>query len=452
MTKTKTLNVDLLTRVEGQGALRVTLEGARVVDLRLKIFEPPRFFEAFLRGRDAREVPDLVARICGICPVAYQMSAAHAFEALFGVAIDPQVRALRRLYCCGEWIESHALHVHLLAGPDFLGCESVVDLARKDRAAVERGLRLKKAGNAILSRLGGRSVHPVGVAIGGFTRAPRPRELATLGEELRRVREDAVECLRWTARLPLPERSLDTEFVSLSHPDEYAMNEGRIVSSRGIDAEVGRFEEVFEEFQVPESNALHSRVRGGGPYFLGPLARVNLNLDRLPDGVTSALRKTGRSFPSSNPYWSIVARAVEILYAIDEALRLIEAYEPPGVDRRPFEARGGRAVAVSEAPRGSLFQAYETDAGGIVRAARIVPPTSQNLEQIESDLGSSAAAVLKRPRAEAKRAFETMIRNYDPCISCSTHFLRLEVVRHRRATAGGRRCRSGSRRAASKCR
>jgi coenzyme F420-reducing hydrogenase alpha subunit len=433
--KTKTLNVDLLTRVEGEGALRVTVEGARVVDLRLKIFEPPRFFEAFLRGRDAHEVPDLVARICGICPVAYQMSAVHALEALFGVTIEPQVRALRRLYYCGEWIESHALHVHLLAGPDFFGCESAVDLARKDRAAVERGLRLKRAGNAILSLLGGRSVHPVGAAIGGFTRAPRPRELATLGEELRRVREDAVECLRWTARLPLPERSLDAEFVSLRHPDEYPMNEGRMVSSRGIDAEVGRFEEAFEEFQVPESNALHSRVRGGGPYFLGPLARVNLNLDRLGDGVTSALRDTGLSFPTSNPYWSIVARAVEILYAIDEALRVIGAYEPPATARRPFEPRAGRAVAVTEAPRGSLFQAYETDAQGIVRAARIVPPTSQNLEQIESDLRSSAAAVLKRPRPEAKRTFETMIRNYDPCISCSTHFLRLEVVRRRRPGA-----------------
>jgi len=245
-----------------------------------------------------------------------------------------------------------------------------------------------------------------------------------------------VECLRWTARLPLPERSLDAEFVSLRHPDEYPMNEGRMVSSRGIDAEVGRFEEVFEEFQVPESNALHSRVRGGGPYFLGPLARVNLNLDRLGDGVTSALRDTGVSFPTSNPYWSIVARAVEILYAIDEALRVIDAYEPPAAARRPFEPRAGRAVAVTEAPRGSLFQAYETDAQGIVRVARIVPPTSQNLEQIESDLRSSAAAVLKRPRPEAKRTFETMIRNYDPCISCSTHFLRLEVVRGRRPRAG----------------
>ena len=288
MTKTRTLAIDLLARVEGEGALRVTMERGRIVELRLKIFEPPRFFEAFLRGREAGEIPDLVARICGICPIAYQMSAVHALERLFGMTIDPQVRALRRLYYCGEWIESHALHVHLLAAPDFYGCESAIELARTDRELIERGLRLKQAGNAILIALGGRSVHPVGAAVGGFWRAPRPRELAPLRESLQRAREDALACLRWTASLALPDRVLDAEFVSLRHPAEYPMNEGRVVSSRGLDCEVERYDDFFEEYQVPDCNALHARVKGRGAYFVGPLARLNLNRERLtrPGGAT----------------------------------------------------------------------------------------------------------------------------------------------------------------------
>jgi coenzyme F420-reducing hydrogenase alpha subunit len=428
MTKTKTLAIDLLARVEGEGALRVTMERGEIVELRLQIFEPPRFFEAFLRDRDAAEVPDLVARICGICPIAYQMSAVHALERLFGLAIDPQVRALRRLYYCGEWIESHSLHVHLLAAPDFFGCESAIELARKDRAAVERGLRLKQAGNAILAALGGRSVHPVGAAVGGFWRSPRPAELAPLRETLQRAREDAAECLRWTARLPLPDRSLDAEFVSLRHAEEYPMNEGRMASSRGLDCSVERFDDFFEEYQVPHSNALHARIKARGPYFVGPLARLNLNFDRLGPAVTSAVRDAGVTFPSCNPHVSIVARAVEILYSIDEALRVIDAYEPPPIPKTPLVPRAGRAAAVTEAPRGSLYQSYETDERGLVRSARIVPPTSQNLAQIESDLAIGAAQTLRRPRRQAAVEFERLIRNYDPCISCSTHSLRLDVV------------------------
>jgi coenzyme F420-reducing hydrogenase alpha subunit len=439
MAKTKTLAIDLLTRVEGEGALRVTVDGGRVVDLRLRIFEPPRFFEAFLRGRAAAELPDLVARICGICPVAYQMSAVHAIERAFGVTVDPEIRALRRLYYCGEWIESHSLHVHLLAAPDFFGCESAIELARKDRATVERGLRLKKAGNAIVAALGGRSVHPVGVTIGGFTRAPTRRELALLRHDLERARADALDCLRWAAGLPFPEQMLDAEFVSLRHPHEYALNEGRIVSSAGIDVAVEAFDDTFEEYQVPDSNALHARVRGRGAYFVGPLARLNLNHDRLPASVTSALRDAGVRLPSRNPFHSIVARAAEMIYALEEAIRIIDAYDVPARPHVPFEPRAGRGAAITEAPRGSLYVAVETDARGLVVAVKITPPTSQNLAQIENDLATTAVETLNLPRARAALAFEAQIRNYDPCISCSTHFLRLEVVDKTTLTTPDRR-------------
>jgi coenzyme F420-reducing hydrogenase alpha subunit len=426
--KTKTIHVGMLTRVEGEGALHLTVEGGKLVDLRFEIFEPPRFFEALLRGRHASEAADITARICGICPVAYQMSALHALEGLFRVEIDPAVRALRRLYYCGEWIESHALHIHMLAAPDFLGCESVVSLAEKHRPAVERGLRIKKAGNNIIKLLGGRSVHPVGVCIGGFTRAPRAAELATVRDELARIREDALACVRWVAAFDLPDRHLDIEFVSLRHPDEYPMNEGRVVSSSGLDCAQAEFDDCFEEHQVPHSNALHAKVKGRGPYFLGPLARVNLNFDRLGPDLAGVAREVGVSFPNANPYTSIVARALEILYAIDEAVRIINAYEPPAAPAAPFTARAGIGRAITEAPRGMLYQAYETDDRGLIRSARIVPPTSQNQAQMEADLRELAPAILSRSQAEATHLCETVIRNYDPCISCATHFLKLDIV------------------------
>jgi sulfhydrogenase subunit alpha len=428
-TRRKVVDVAALPRVEGGGSLHLVVEGDRVTDLRLVLFEPPRFFDALLRGRHAREAPDITARICGICPVAYQMSAVHALERLFGVSIDPAVRALRRLYYCGEWIESHALHVFMLAAPDYLGCDSAVTLARKDRPAVERGFRLRRAGNAIVSLLGGRSVHPVSACIGGFTRAPRAAEVVALRAELERARDDAVAAVRWVAGFDLLDRKLDIEFVALRHPNEYPMNDGRMVSSKGLDCPQGRFAEVFEEHQVPYSNALHATVKGRGAYFLGPLARINLNFDALGPTVTGVARETGIRWPSSNPSVSIVARTLEILYAIEEALRIIDDYEEPAAPAASWTPRPGVGSAVTEAPRGSLYHLYETDEHGVIRRAHIVPPTAQNQAQIEADLRALAPSILPLSRASAVALCETVIRNYDPCISCATHFLDLEVVR-----------------------
>ena len=425
--KSRTIQVNYLTRTEGEGALRIRMRDGELIDLHFEIFEPPRFFESFLRGRDSREAPDLTARICGICPVAYQMSTVHAFEHLYGTTIDPAVRELRRLYLCGEWIESHALHIHMLAAPDFLGCDSIVTMAEKNREAVERGLRIKKAGNAIVAALGGRSVHPVGACIGGFTRVPTREQLSGLREQLLGIRQDAAECVRWVAKFELPAVNRDIEFVSLRHPGEYPMNEGRIVSSKDIDAAAEDFEDFFEEEQVPYSNALHCRVKGRGPYFVGPLARINLNFDRLGPDVVSVARETGISWPSSNPYVSIVARALEVLYAVDEAVRVIDAYQPPSTPAAPLEIRAGVGRAATEAPRGLLYHAFETDDRGLIHSARIVPPTSQNQARIEADLRALAPDIVHQPKAVATRMCEMAVRNYDPCISCSTHFLKLEI-------------------------
>jgi coenzyme F420-reducing hydrogenase alpha subunit len=425
----KTIKVDYLARVEGEGALHVTLREGAVRDVELRIFEPPRFFEAFLRGRAFGEAPDITARICGICPVAYQMSAVHAMEDAFGVEVDAPLRALRRLLYCGEWIESHGLHIYMLHAPDFLGYESAIAMAREHQAEVERGLQLKKVGNEIVQLVGGREIHPINVRVGGFYRTPARRELAPLAERLKWARDAALETVRWVAGFDFPDCERDYEFVALRHPDEYPFNQGRVVSNKGLDIGAREYAEHFEERHVAHSTALQSVIRGRGAYLVGPLARYSLNFDRLSPLAQEAARAAGLGESCNNPYRSIVVRAVETLYACDEALRLIEGYREPERPAAPVEPRAGVGCACTEAPRGLLYHRYALDAEGTITEANIVPPTSQNQSTIEDDLRAFLPDWLSMEDEALRWRCEQTIRNYDPCISCSCHFLKLEVER-----------------------
>ncbi len=423
------ISADPLARVEGEGALHVRLSDGQLQDVRLRIFEPPRFFEAFLRGRSFTEVPDITARICGICPVAYQLSSVAAMEDLCGVAAPEPIRALRRLLYCGEWIESHALHVFFLHGPDFLGYPNAFAMARDHRTTVERALQLKKAGNALMRVVGGREIHPVNVRVGGFYRAPTRAELAPVADELRVAREFALEAVAWTAALPCPDHEEDFEFVALREPDRYAIEGGRLASSGGLDLAPAEFPEHFEEHQVPHSTALHSRLRDGRAYRTGPLARYALSSDRLSPVAREAAASAGLGPVCRNPYRSIVVRAVEILYAVDEALRVIDAYEPPDPPAVAVAPRAGTGHGWTEAPRGMLWHRYAIDGDGTILDARIVPPTSQNQARIEQSLSSVVAAYVALGDEQLHLRCEQAVRSYDPCISCATHFLRLEIER-----------------------
>ncbi|HUN46690.1 MAG TPA: Ni/Fe hydrogenase subunit alpha [Stellaceae bacterium] len=426
---TKRIRVDYLARVEGEGALDLHIRDREVDKVQLRIFEPPRFFEALLRGRAFTEAPDITARICGICPVAYQMSSVHAMEDALGVVVDGELRALRRLLYCGEWLESHALHVVMLHAPDFLGYPDAIQMAREHGDAVRRGLAVKKAGNELLRLVGGREIHPINVRVGGFYRVPSRAELAPVAEELKQAREHAVEILRWVAGFPFPELERDYEFVAVRHPAEYPFNEGRIVSNRGLDIAVADYPNEFEERHVAHSTALHSVLKRRGAYHVGPLARFNLNFDRLPSDVQALAREAGLDPVCRNPFRSIVVRAVELLYACGEALRIVGDYRPPPVPAVPLEPRAGVGHGCTEAPRGSLYHFYRLDADGTILEARIVPPTSQNQGIIEDDLRAIATAGLDLPDDALRDRCEQGIRNYDPCISCSTHFLKLRVHR-----------------------
>jgi sulfhydrogenase subunit alpha len=427
---TREIKADYLARVEGEGAMYVKLSGAEVLDVKLRIYEPPRFFEALLRGRGMLESTDITARICGICPVAYQTSASEAIEDACGAVVDGPIRALRRLIYCGEWVESHGLHVYLLHAPDFLGYDSAIAMAADHAEIVGRGLQMKRVGNQLIALVGGREIHPVNVRPGGFYRAPARRELERLVEPLERAREAALATVKWTASLDFPELELDHELVALrSEAEEYPIDRGRIVSDQGIDVPASGFDETFAEEQVSHSNALHCRVRERGAYLAGPLARFNLNFDRLSPLAREAATEAGLEGGCRNPFQSIVVRSVEILYACDEALRLIAEYEEPESPAVELEPRPAVGFGVSEAPRGLLWHRYEIDAAGTITDARIVPPTSQNQAAIEQDLRDFVGLHAGLPDDELSLRCEQAIRNYDPCISCATHFLKLDVDR-----------------------
>jgi coenzyme F420-reducing hydrogenase alpha subunit len=426
----RTLAVPILARVEGEGAMHVRIDGGVVEDVQLRIYEPPRFFEAFLRGRGFTEVPDITARICGICPVAYQTSAVRAMEDACGIAIDDgPIRALRRLLYCGEWLESHALHVYMLHAPDFLGYESAIAMAADHREVVERGLLMKKAGNALMAAVGGREIHPINVRVGGFYRAPTRAELQPAAELFEQAREHALETVRWAGTLPFPAFEHDHELVSLAAPGEYPIDRGRIVSSEGLDIAPAEWDEVFAEEPVAHSNALHARIRGRGAYLAGPLARFSLNFDALSPVAREAALAAGVGPTCRNPFQSIVVRSVEMLYACDEALRIIAEYEPPDPPAVEVLPRPGVGFGVSEAPRGLCWHRYEIDEAGTIVDARIVPPTSQNQLAIEHDLRAFVQRHADLPDDELRDRCEQAIRNHDPCISCATHFLTLDVER-----------------------
>ena len=427
--KSRTIKVDYLARVEGEGAIHVKVKGGKVTDVKLNIFEPPRLFEAFLRGRSFTEAPDITARICGICPIAYQMSAVHAMEDALGVKVEGQLRELRRLVYCGEWIESHALHVYLLHAPDFLGYADAIQMARDHPSIVRRALQLKKIGNELVRIVGGREIHPINVMLGGFYKVPTKDQLLPLVKRLEWARDAAVETVRLVGKFRFPKFEQDYEFVALRHPDEYPFNEGRLVSNKGLDIPIREYENRFLEEHVPYSSALHSVLKERGSYFVGPLARYNLNFNHLTPLAQEAAGSVGLGPKCNNPFKGIIARSVEIVYACEEALRIINGYEmpdKPAVDVRP---RASRGYGCTEAPRGILYHRYRMDDNGTILDAKIVPPTSQNQKTIESDLRQFVSKNLKLSQEKLTWQCEQAVRNYDPCISCSTHSLRLVLER-----------------------
>lgn len=423
------IRVPVLTRVEGEGALDLDIQDGDIRTLNLRIYEPPRYFEQFLHQRSYREVPDMVARICGICPVAYQMSAVQALEQAMNFTPSDWVVRMRRLLYSGEWIQSHSLHIHLLALPDFLGYDNALSMSADHPHILQRGLTLQGLGNRIIQFLGGRSVHPVGVLPGGFYKSPSLHEAKQLLQQLSHALPDCYELIDWVCQLQLPSIEQDMTCVALKHDHEYPMYQGRLVSNRGLDIGIEDYQQHFEEFHAPHSTALHALHRDQ-PYLVGPLARLNLNYEQVPEKIRTLLEQHGLTPPFNNMFHSIIARAVELTIAIEQATDLLNQYEFTDTPYAELDIRAGTGYGCTEAPRGLLWHRYEIDSQGYISHANIIPPTSQNQAQIERDLRDSITLHgLDKPDDELKRFSEAIIRNYDPCISCATHFLQLNVKR-----------------------
>ncbi len=427
--KSKTIKVDYLARVEGEGALYVKIKDNKIKDVKFSIFEPPRFYEAFLRGRKYTEAPDITARICGICPIAYQTSACQAMETSFDAIPEGQLRALKRLIYCGEWIESHVLHVFMLHAPDFLGYQDSIRMAKDYPDLVKNALRLKKLGNDIMIVIGGREIHPINYRVGGFYKAPAKAELEQFVDELKWARDFSVEAIKTIATFDFPEFERDYEYMALRREDEYAITDGRVVTNKGIDIKVNEYDQYFQEEHVEHSTSLHSAVKDRGEYLTGPLARYNLNFDKLTPLCKEIAREVKAEPPLMNPFKSIIARQIEVLYSCEEALRLIEEYEKPEKPHLEVTPRAATCYGASEAPRGVCYHRYSVDDKGVILDAKIVAPTSQNQKVCEGDLWHFVSKYMDLPKKDLQWKCEQAIRNYDPCISCSCHFLNLVIDR-----------------------
>ena len=431
--QTTTIKVGALARVEGEGALHVRVRSGEVEDVRLEIFEPPRFFEALLRGRRFDEVADITSRICGICPIAYQLSACAAIEDALGIEVDEPVRLLRRLIYCGEWLESHALHVFMLHAPDFLGYPGAIEMANDGHGElVERGLAIKQAGNQLIAAIGGRSVHPVNPRVGGFHRAPTAAELAPVAQRLARAREHLIETVRWAGELDYPERTLGTELAALRSEAGEASTRSRGAGwspPRGSRSPRPSSPSTWSRSRSPTRPRCTRGLSAAAITCSGrsPATRSTVTVSRR--WRSTPRESAGLESGCRNPFKSLLVRSVEMLYAADEALQIIAAYEPPEPPAATAEPAAGDGCGWTEAPRGMLWHRYRLEPDGRIAKATIVPPTSQNLASIENDVREYVQENLELLDDDLQWRCEQAVRNYDPCISCSTHFLRLELDR-----------------------
>ncbi len=424
--KAESFTVDYVSRVEGQGALDVALSrDGEVKEVKLRIFEPPKFFEAFLVGRGYEEVMELTSRICGICPVAHQVTALRAVENAMGIQVSQQTRDLRKLFALSAIMQSHTLSMYFLSLPDLMGYESSLAMIEGYPEIVKRGLRIKKLANDLTDLIGGRAVHPVTAKVKAFTSLPDGSKMNEIRKRLEDSRADAQETVDLFAGLETPKFDRRCEHVALSRRDEYAINEGRVRSTDGLDIKEDEYRGYFGEKQVSYSMAKHSTLHSKS-FMVGPLPRVNINFDQLSPAAREAARSGGFKVLTFNPFASHMARAIELVHAVDECVDIIERL-PYVEEDRSVVPKPGDGFAVTEAPRGILYHSYTINRGGLVERADIVPPTAHNAKNMETDLRHFLPQIIDLPLEEITLKCEMLIRAYDPCISCSVHFLRVNL-------------------------
>jgi len=426
----KTVFVDYVARVEGESLIDVKVENGEIKELKLNIWEPPRFFEGFLVGCKHTDVAEIVSKICGICPVAHMLTAQRAIESAMNYTPTQQAKRLRDLLAWSQNLSSHVLHVYFLAAPDFLGYDSAITMLPKYGDVVKRALKMKKVANELTTIVGGRAIAPPAAILGGFSKLPLADALKRSKEQLQGIKKDAIDTVKLAAQLEIPDFERETEYVAIRGEKEYAINEGYLYSSRGIKVPEREYRKYISEVQSPHSNAKWSKVIGRESFQVGALARVNLNRDQLSDDSKTAIEENGFKFPTDNTFAINIAQAVEIIQSIDACVNIIDEILPLKDEKPNVPVAAGEAYALTEAPRGLLAHGYRINKKGYVEKADIVTPTAHNQLNIENDLKALVMKYIDMPTDKLTFLCEQLIRAYDPCFSCSVHALKVKIRKH----------------------
>jgi sulfhydrogenase subunit alpha len=432
MSKTVNISVNHVTRVEGHGNIRLRASDGKVESVTWQVPEAPRFFEAMVRGRSFEDIQTIVSRICGICSVTHSLAAIKGVEDAMKIKVSEQTDKLRILCHYGEYIESHVLHVGYLVAPDLLGQKSVIPLVASHPDVVKTIIRLHRLGNTWMEIIGGRMTHPVTLKPGGFTTIPSEKKLL----ELKKSIEDAAADLKILVEVllsladKLPDFERDTEYVALTHPDYYTFYHGDIASTdTDKQVPVKEFERVVNEYVTPQSTAKWCKWHRDS-YAVGALARFNINADLLLPLAAETAKQFGLKKGACNPYLNNVAQVVECAQVVEHSLQLIDELLTKGLKPEPVKVKpmAGEGVGCVEAPRGILFHRYAFDKNGLCTKANICIPTGQNHANIQKDFEAFAPQIIDRSQDEIRLLLEMLVRSYDPCISCSTHYLNVEFI------------------------
>lgn len=433
------INVEYLTRVEGHGNIVVNVKEGRLEECRLDIVEAPRFFEGILRGRSVFEAQHITSRICGICACGHSLASIQAAEDALGITPSVQTIKLRKLLLHMEILDSHILHIYLLAAPDLLGVKSFIPLIETHNKVVRRALRMKKICNDVCDVLVGRHVHPISAIVGGFTKLPKQKDLDAMHNMLTDIRPDMEATIELISKLKFPEFERDTEYVGLVNDStEYPLLMGDIGSTDGVRMNKKDYRKATNEFVVSHSTAKHTKLSRES-YAVGALARFNLNYEKLHQNAKETASVLGMKPKCINPYLNTAAQLVECVHCLEDAIAIIEDLQNNGIDyseeitvglneQKKIPVKAGNGVGAVDVPRGILYHNYEIDENGVIVNADCIIPTNQNLNNIEHDMKKLVPELLEgneKSEDEITLALEMLVRAYDPCISCSTHMLKI---------------------------
>lgn len=423
------INVHHITRVEGHGNITVNAKEGKIEEITWAIPESPRFFEAMFRGLNYEDVTWIAPRICGICSIAHSTASIQATEAAFDVQPSEQTMLLRRLMYHAETLQSHVLHCYFLAAPDFLGVGSVFPLVNTHKEVVLRALRLKKLANDLADLISGRKTHPLSCVVGGFVKFPESSQLRAMQQRLTQAMDDLKETVELFKGLSIPDFIRETEYIALKAPKEYAFISGDISSTDTGTAPINDYLEMTNEFCVPQSTAKFSK-HNRDSYMVGALARFNNNYSQLLPEAQKTVEELGLKAICHNPYMISIAQIVESIHAVEDSLRLIDQIIAQGLkeEKPEVKVKAGRGIGAVEAPRGILFHDYTYDDKGVLTKANCIIPTNQNHNNIQKDMETLVPKIIDKSQEEITHLLEMLVRAYDPCISCSTHFLEVKFV------------------------